>query len=121
MLFDEPTSMLDPELVGDVLEAIRELAVSGMTMLLVTHEMHFAREVADTVVVVADGGIAEMGPAKEVLTAPRTERARNFLERVLLQTGDTSKTPIEESLGNPGDLGEGFATPRVKSDRKEPK
>lgn len=101
MLFDEPTSMLDPELVGDVLGAIRELALSGMTMMLVTHEMHFAREVADTVVVVADGGIAEMGPAREILTAPKTERARNFLERVLLQIGDTSKS-------SHGELGHSF-------------
>ncbi|WP_298211239.1 amino acid ABC transporter ATP-binding protein [Ferrimicrobium sp.] len=103
MLFDEPTSMLDPELVGDVLEAIRRLAVSGMTMMLVTHEMHFAREVADTVVVVADGGIAEMGPAREVLTAPKSDRARNFLERVLLQTGESGKSSgheLEDALGD---------------------
>ncbi len=92
MLFDEPTSMLDPELVGDVLATIRQLAVDGMTMILVTHEMAFAKEIADTVAVVADGGIAEMGRAKEVLSAPKTDRARSFLERVLLQTGGNAPT-----------------------------
>ncbi len=83
MLFDEPTSMLDPELVGEVLEFIQRLAGGGMTMLLVTHEMMFAKDVADTVVIMADGGIAEKGPARQVLEAPRTERARSFLRRVL--------------------------------------
>lgn len=83
MLFDEPTSMLDPELVGDVLETIRSLAVGGMTMILVTHEMMFAKEVAHTVVVMADGEVAEMGPAQEVLSTPKTERTRIFLQRVL--------------------------------------
>lgn len=92
MLFDEPTSMLDPELVGEVLAAIRRLALDGMTMILVTHEMMFAKEIADTVVVVADGGVAEMGPAEEVLSAPKTERARNFLERVLLHTGGDTRS-----------------------------
>ncbi len=86
MLFDEPTSMLDPELVGDVLEAIQRLAQQGMTMILVTHEMMFAKEVADTVVIMADNAIAEMGPAKQVLENPQTERARNFLARVLRNT-----------------------------------
>lgn len=86
MLFDEPTSMLDPELVGDVLDAIRRLAQEGMTMILVTHEMMFARDVADTVAVMADGGIAEMGPARDVLSRPRTERVRVFLDRVLRHT-----------------------------------
>lgn len=83
MLFDEPTSMLDPELVGEVLEFIQRLARGGMTMVLVTHEMMFAKEVADTVVIMADGGIAELGPARSVLESPRTERARSFLRRVL--------------------------------------
>ncbi len=83
MLFDEPTSMLDPELVGEVLGAIQRLAREGMTMLLVTHEMAFAKEVADTVVIMADHEIAEMGPACEVLESPKTERAQQFLSRVL--------------------------------------
>ncbi len=83
MLFDEPTSMLDPELVGDVLAAIRRLASDGMTMILVTHEMQFAKDVADTVVIMADHGVVETGPAREVLESPRTERAQSFLHRVL--------------------------------------
>lgn len=83
LLLDEPTSMLDPELVGDVLSTIQGLAQSGMTMMLVTHEMAFARDVADTVIVMADGQIAEAGPAKEVLTNPQSERAKSFLARVL--------------------------------------
>ncbi len=88
MLFDEPTSMLDPELVGDVLAVIRELAEEGMTMLLATHEMSFARDVADTVVFMAERRIVERGPAREVLTSPREPRTRSFLRRVLLQEGD---------------------------------
>lgn len=86
MLFDEPTSMLDPELVGDVLDAIRQLAGQGLTMVLVTHEMLFAREVADTVAVMADGSLVEVGDARQVLTAPRSPRVRTFLNRVLQHT-----------------------------------
>ena len=70
MLFDEPTSALDPELVGDVLDAMRELAQDGMTMIVVTHEMGFAREVADTVVFMDDGVVVEVGPPGEVLDNP---------------------------------------------------
>nr|WP_176930334.1 amino acid ABC transporter ATP-binding protein [Actinacidiphila guanduensis] len=83
LLFDEPTSALDPELVGEVLAVIKDLAVSGMTMIVVTHEIGFAREVADTVVFLDDGRIVESGPPGEVLTAPRHERARAFLSAVL--------------------------------------
>jgi polar amino acid transport system ATP-binding protein len=83
MLFDEPTSALDPELVGDVLEAMRRLAESGMTMIVVTHEMGFAREVADTVVFMSDGVIVETGEPREMLANPRHERTRAFLEKVL--------------------------------------
>lgn len=83
MLFDEPTSMLDPELVGDVLAVIQQLARNGMTMVLVTHEMLFAKQVADTVVIMGDGKIIEKGPARNVLEMPRTERAQAFLHRVL--------------------------------------
>ncbi|GHH62489.1 polar amino acid ABC transporter ATP-binding protein [Streptosporangium violaceochromogenes] len=83
MLFDEPTSALDPELVGEVLDVMRALAAEGMTMMIVTHEMRFARRVADRVVLVADGGIAEQGPPETVLDAPRTARARDFLRAVL--------------------------------------
>ena len=83
MLFDEPTSALDPELVGDVLEVMRELAREGMTMLVVTHEMAFAREVADHVVFMDQGVICEQGPPSQVLGEPHEERTREFLSRVL--------------------------------------
>ncbi len=79
MLFDEPTSALDPELVGEVLGVMAELAASGMTMVVVTHELRFAREVADTVVFMDDGIVVEQGAAKPLLTNPTTERARAFL------------------------------------------
>lgn len=83
MLFDEPTSALDPELVGDVLTVMRQLAKDGMTMVVVTHEMQFAKEVADTVVFM-DGGVAvETGPAAQVIGNPQHERTRAFLARVL--------------------------------------
>jgi polar amino acid transport system ATP-binding protein len=83
MLFDEPTSALDPELVGDVLDAMRQLAADGMTMIVVTHEMGFAREVADTVVFMDAGVVVESGKPAEVLSAPRHERTRSFLSKVL--------------------------------------
>jgi len=82
MLFDEPTSALDPELVAEVLEVIRSLANEGSTMIIVTHEMNFAREVADEVVVMADGRILEQGPPGEVLADPKTERGRAFLAAI---------------------------------------
>jgi polar amino acid transport system ATP-binding protein len=83
MLFDEPTSALDPELVGDVLDAMRQLAADGMTMIVVTHEMGFAREVADTAVFMDGGVVVEAGPPKEVLVNPRHERTKTFLSKVL--------------------------------------
>ena len=83
MLFDEPTSALDPELVGDVLAVMKKLAEDGMTMLVVTHEMGFAREVADRVVFMYDGAILEEGPPQEIFTAPKHERTRQFLQSVL--------------------------------------
>ncbi|MFG2531174.1 amino acid ABC transporter ATP-binding protein [Streptomyces sp. NPDC048516] len=83
MLFDEPTSALDPELVGDVLAVMRALAQEGMTMLVVTHEMSFAREVADRVVFMDGGVIVEQGTPEQVVGAPRHERTRTFLARVL--------------------------------------
>jgi polar amino acid transport system ATP-binding protein len=82
ILFDEPTSALDPELVGEVLSVMRALADDGMTMLVVTHEMGFAREVADRVVFLDRGAVLEEGPARDVLTSPREERTRDFLKRV---------------------------------------
>jgi polar amino acid transport system ATP-binding protein len=83
MLFDEPTSALDPELVGDVLDAMRRLAQDGMTMIVVTHEIGFAREVGDTVVFMDEGVIVESGTPSDVITNPRHERTRSFLEKVL--------------------------------------
>ena len=83
MLFDEPTSALDPELVGDVLAVMRDLAEEGMTMLVVTHEMAFAREVGDRVVFMDGGVIVEDGPPSQVIAAPQHERTRTFLRRVL--------------------------------------
>lgn len=86
MLFDEPTSALDPELVGDVLAVMRGLADAGMTMLVVTHEMAFARDVADVVAFMDGGVIVEQGPAAEVIEHPRNARTREFLKRVLHPT-----------------------------------
>ncbi|MEU7121405.1 amino acid ABC transporter ATP-binding protein [Streptomyces zaomyceticus] len=83
LLFDEPTSALDPELVGEVLDVIKDLAASGTTMIVVTHEIGFAREVADTVVFMDEGRIVEQGPPAEVLDSPRHERTRAFLSKVL--------------------------------------
>jgi polar amino acid transport system ATP-binding protein len=83
MLFDEPTSALDPELVGEVLSVMRDLADEGMTMMVVTHEMGFARDVADRVVFMDDGVVVEEGRPAEVLAAPRNERTRRFLKMVL--------------------------------------
>jgi polar amino acid transport system ATP-binding protein len=83
MLFDEATSALDPELVGDVLEVMRELAAGGMTMLVVTHEMGFARNVADRVVFMDEGTVVESGPPGSVLGNPSNERTRRFLAKVL--------------------------------------
>ncbi|MGE0313051.1 MAG: amino acid ABC transporter ATP-binding protein [Lautropia sp.] len=83
MLFDEPTSALDPELVGEVLSVMRALADEGMTMIIVTHEMDFAREVADRVCFLHSGNIVEAGPADAVLSAPREPRTQEFLRRVL--------------------------------------
>jgi polar amino acid transport system ATP-binding protein len=83
MLFDEPTSSLDPEIVGDVLAVMRGLAHDGMTMIVVTHEMSFAREVADRVAFMDDGVILEEGPPEQVIGSPAQERTRRFLARVL--------------------------------------
>ena len=83
MLFDEPTSALDPEMVGEVLEVMQELAKSGMTMVVVTHEMGFAREVADRVLFRADGKLLEEGTPDEIFTHPKSERLQDFLAKVL--------------------------------------
>jgi polar amino acid transport system ATP-binding protein len=88
MLFDEPTSALDPETVGEVLSVMRRLASEGLTMIVVTHEIEFAREVADRVVFMDDGRIVEMGTAEQVLDAPREERTQRFLSRILNTRAD---------------------------------
>jgi polar amino acid transport system ATP-binding protein len=83
MLFDEVTSALDPELGGEVLDVMRALAEEGMTMMVVSHEMGFAREVGDRIVLMSDGEISERTPAEQFFESPRTERGRRFLSRLL--------------------------------------
>lgn len=83
MLFDEPTSALDPELIGEVVDVMERLANEGMTMVVVTHELHFARDVADRVILMADGVWAEQAPALELFTNPKEERTRQFLAHIL--------------------------------------
>jgi len=82
MLFDEPTSALDPELVGDVLEVMRDMKAAGITMLVVSHEMNFAREAADRVIFMDNGSIIEEGPPEKIFTAPTNPRTKSFLTRV---------------------------------------
>ncbi len=93
MLFDEPTSALDPELVGDVLDVIRELAATGMTMVVVTHEIGFAREVGDLAVFMDDGVVLERGDPRQVLVEPQHERTRAFLAKVLRPPGPPGAAP----------------------------
>ena len=83
MLFDEPTSALDPEMVGEVLDVMKELAADGMTMVVVTHEMGFAREVADTVIFMDDGKVAAKGTPQEIFDNPTHPRLKEFLGKVL--------------------------------------
>jgi ABC-type polar amino acid transport system ATPase subunit len=83
MLFDEPTSALDPEMISDVLDVMVELAAEGMTMLVVTHEMGFARRVADRIVFMDHGEIVEETPKTEFFSAPRTRRAQEFLSKIM--------------------------------------
>ncbi|MDQ0618732.1 ABC-type polar amino acid transport system ATPase subunit [Arthrobacter globiformis] len=83
MLFDEPTSALDPEIGLEVLAVMRDLADEGMTMLVVTHEMHFARDVSDRIMVMGNGGVLEIGPSQQVMSEPQNERTRQFLKAVL--------------------------------------
>jgi general L-amino acid transport system ATP-binding protein len=83
MLFDEPTSALDPEMIKEVLDTMIELAESGMTMIVVTHEMGFARTVADSVFLMADGNIVERAGPEEFFANPKHERTRNFLDQIL--------------------------------------
>ena len=101
MLFDEATSALDPELVGDVLRVMRQLAAEGMTMVVVTHEMDFARDVADRVIFMDQGAIVEQGPPHVVFTAPRSPRTQRFLHSILNRNGNLDGSiPGEHSDGN---------------------
>ncbi len=92
MLFDEPTSALDPELVGEVLQVMKTLANEGMTMIVVTHEMGFAREVADVVVVMDQGRIVETGRPQQIFVNPTQERTRSFLQAILTRNSSTAST-----------------------------
>jgi ABC-type polar amino acid transport system ATPase subunit len=100
MLFDEVTSALDPELVGEVLVVMRDLARSGMTMIVVTHEMQFAREVGDRVVFMDEGRIVEQGVPTEVLDRPREERTRRFLRRTLTLAGSLEELAVQQQGGS---------------------
>ncbi len=102
MLFDEVTSALDPELIGEVLRVMRRLAAEGMTMLIVTHEMGFARDVADRVIFMADGLVVEEGSAQQIFSAPKNERTKQFLQSILersAELGDDTGTALP---GQPG-------------------
>ena len=99
MLFDEVTSALDPELVGEVLIVMRDLARDGMTMLVVTHEMQFAREVGDRLVFMDDGRIVEQGLPADVLDRPREERTRRFLRRSLQLAGSLEELSVTDEEG----------------------
>jgi polar amino acid transport system ATP-binding protein len=100
MLFDEVTSALDPELVGEVLVVMRDLARTGMTMIVVTHEMQFAREVGDRVLFMDEGRIVEQGPPSEVLDNPREERTRRFLRRTLTLAGSLEELAVQQQGGS---------------------
>ena len=99
MLFDEVTSALDPELVGEVLIVVRDLARDGMTMLFVTHEMQFAREVGDRLVFMDEGRIVEEGVPADVLDRPREERTRRFLRRSLQLAGSLEQLSVTDEEG----------------------
>jgi polar amino acid transport system ATP-binding protein len=100
MLFDEVTSALDPELVGEVLVVMRDLARTGMTMVVVTHEMQFAREVGDRVLFMDEGRIVEQGPPSEVLDRPREERTQRFLRRTLTLAGSLEELAAQQQGGS---------------------
>jgi polar amino acid transport system ATP-binding protein len=97
LLFDEPTSALDPELVGEVLQVMEELAHEGATMIVVSHEMAFAREAADRVLFLEDGRVLEEGPPEVVLDAPKEEATRLFLRRVLGGHGPVDEAPVAQA------------------------
>ena len=97
MLFDEPTSALDPELVGEVLTVMRELAQQGMTMIVVTHEMGFARDVADRVVFMDGGVVVEQGVPREVINNPQHERTKTFLSRIKAEHEEYAATMADRN------------------------
>jgi polar amino acid transport system ATP-binding protein len=97
MLFDEPTSALDPELVGEVLSVMRELAAGGMTMIVVTHEMGFAREVADRVVFMDEGIVVEQGAPKDIINNPQHERTKSFLSRIREENEDYAAAIVKRA------------------------
>jgi len=96
MLFDEPTSALDPELIGEVLRVIRQLADEGMTLIIVTHEMNFAREIADRIVMMDDGVIIEEGPPEQIFVNPQNDRTRSFL-RTIVERDNNIKEKAENN------------------------
>ena len=102
MLFDEPTSALDPEMIKEVLDVMRDLAREGMTMLVVTHEMQFAREVGDRVLFMDEGKIVEQGVPREVLDDPKEERTQQFLRRSLQMAHSLDDLTIDEAEGGQG-------------------
>lgn len=106
MLFDEATSALDPELVGDVLRVMRQLASEGMTMIVVTHEMDFAREVADRIIFMDHGAIVEEGPPARVFTNPRNPRTRQFLQAVLNRNGGGGEAAALSQMRKQGAIGD---------------
>jgi ABC-type polar amino acid transport system ATPase subunit len=97
MLFDEVTSALDPELIGEVLRVMRQLAAEGMTMVVVTHEMGFARDVADRVIFMADGLVVEEGSPQQIFSAPKNERTRQFLQSILERNAELGDEVAPES------------------------
>jgi ABC-type polar amino acid transport system ATPase subunit len=100
MLFDEPTSALDPELIGEVLNVMEDLAHEGMTMIVVTHEMHFAHEAADRVVFMEEGRVVEQGPPEQVLVEPKDDRTKQFLRRFLERPSSRKPPADAESVAS---------------------
>jgi polar amino acid transport system ATP-binding protein len=119
MLFDEPTSALDPELVGEVLKVMRDLAQGGMTMIVVTHEMGFAREVADRVVFMDAGVVVEEGPPSQVITNPQHNRTRAFLSRMRQEEAAHAEAVVATVTGNAEALADAAAAERAQAARDE--
>jgi polar amino acid transport system ATP-binding protein len=119
MLFDEPTSALDPELVGEVLKVMRDLAQGGMTMIVVTHEMGFAREVADRVVFMDAGVVVEEGPPSQVITNPQHNRTRAFLSRMRQEEAAHAEAVVATVTGNADALADAAAAERAQAARDE--